>query len=205
MKKTIFTALILTSLALAAAAQPLKIGVRAGLNTGSYRFDKFIVGNTSVSPGSRPAPGYQLALAMRLSIPHFLQIQPELAYSARNYTYRVVTQGAADNVKVQNKALEVPLMVGFNIRALRLFGGPVFNLTEKQRIKGNRQGMQFKYDRRDVALQFGAGVDIKKLFVDVRYTTAPGGMKTSYTLGENSRTVKSAHDRMWTFSMGFFF
>lgn len=203
--KTIFTTLLLSVLAFAAMAQPLKIGVRGGLTTGDYKFTKLNVGDSQISPGARPTPGYQVALALRLSIPHFIQIQPELAYSTRNYTYRVSSPGMADNVKVQNKALEVPVMVGFNIKAFRLFGGPVFNLSEKQRIKGDRQGLQVKYDKKEMALQFGAGFDIRKFFVDVRYTTYTKGMDTSFTLHDAKGSVKSRHDSHWTFSMGFFF
>lgn len=204
--KTLFTTLVLTLLiASAAMAQPLKIGLRGGVNTGNYNFSRFDMDGTSIMPVTTMGTGYQIALVTRLSIPKFLQIQPELVYSVRDYGYNLVSDAGVKRVNISSKRMEIPLLVGFNISALRFFGGPVFTLSSSESSNKKSSNFKVKYNTSDVALQVGAGLDIKKFFLDVRYTTNLKSTYHTFTLNDQSHKGKIKSEKLWSFNVGFFF
>lgn len=106
-----------------------------------------------------------------------IHFQPELYLSGKNTT---MTSNEAGSVGQENKvkftSLDVPLLIGTKIGAagigLRLNTGPVisFILDDKQSL-GDAAGSVFKgnFKNQAVAWQFGAGVDLGKLGVDLRY------------------------------------
>ncbi|UKI39889.1 MAG: outer membrane beta-barrel protein [Alistipes putredinis] len=71
--------------------------------------------------------------------------------------------------------IELPVLVGFNISALRIFGGPVFRLSDSE--KSSNSDFRVKFNDSAVAAQFGIGFDIKKFFFDIRYTTYFGKVR----------------------------
>lgn len=198
---------VLLGLALGAgtvSAQVLKVGIKGGVNTTSYSFKSVTLGDMRVSPGSSSGVGYHLGLAVRLSIPKFLQIQPELLYSTRDYRYAIDSPGTLSRARFSAKRLELPVMVGFNIRAFRLYAGPVFQLTASVR-ESNAQGLEVDYHNSDIAIHAGVGVDIRKFFIDARYTTFTGNRYNQFTGQGVSKRVKITTDDQWYVSAGFFF
>lgn len=206
MKKN-FTILVVMLLmgGVSAFAQPLKIGIKGGLNTGSYEFKPVSMNGVEISNGSSAGTGYQFGVVARLSIPKFLQIQPELLYTSRNYNYRLQTSSGRQNLRMSAKRIELPVMVGFNIAALRLYAGPRFILSSS--IKSSKESIPFKvnYNDSDIAFQVGAGLDIKKFFIDVRYSTYFKTRYEQFTYDGLTQKVKIGTDEQWFFSAGFFF
>lgn len=179
------------------ASRPLRIGFRGGVAVNTYSMDRITVDGTQI--GSRPSTvGYQVGIAARLSIPHFLQIQPELVYHRFKYNYDVGNSRA----RVSVSRIELPVLVGFHISALRIFGGPVFRLSGSE--KSSLSGFKVKFNDSAVAGQFGIGFDIKKFFFDVRYTTYFGKVRNSISHGMESKSVK-VRDDGFTFNVGFLF
>ncbi len=199
MKKILTLSFIFAICALssAMASRPLRIGFRGGVAVNTYSLDRFSLGGTEIS--SRPSTvGYQVGIAARLSIPHFLQIQPELVYHSFKYNYNVGNSRA----KVTVSRIELPVLVGFHISALRIFGGPVFRLSDSD--KSSYNNFKVKYNDSAVAGLFGIGFDIKKFFFDVRYTTYFGKVRNRISYAKESRSVK-VRDDGFTFNMGFLF
>lgn len=62
----------------AADAQVLRFGARVGLNTGAFTFDQVTIDRHTIAPTVDRSSGYQVGLLMRLSIPKFIFVQPEL-------------------------------------------------------------------------------------------------------------------------------
>ncbi|MBP3356453.1 MAG: PorT family protein [Rikenellaceae bacterium] len=202
--KTFLTTLILLLAAVGGAgAQTFRVGVRGGLIIDHYSFDRVSVGDAVITPGSSK-PGYQLGLVARISIPKFIHFQPEMVFTARNYHYTVAPKGGArGDARVRTARLELPVAVGFNIQALRLFGGPVFRLDHT--VRSNNDAFAVRYNDSDVGLMLGAGLDIRRFFIDVRYTTYAGKTTNWFSYAGQSAQVKIRKDNMWTFSAGFFF
>lgn len=202
--KVLFTTLcLIVATVTASSAQILRIGVRGGVNLSDVRFDEISIGDYSVSR-VKDSPGYQIALVTRFSIPKFLQISPELQFTSHDYRYSVGGAKSGE-VRVATKRLELPVMIGFNIKALRVFAGPVFRLSHSEKPNNDYLGLKVKYNDSDVGIVAGAGLDIGKFFVDARYSVYP---KTTYNLmsfGRDHRYVKMKRNAMWQFSAGFFF
>lgn len=103
-----------------------------------------------------------------------IHLQPELYISGKNTTLKRESDGAENEVKFTS--VDVPVLIGTKIGAagigVRLNTGPVvsFIVDDKQSVKkavgeafsGNFKGQNF-------AWQFGAGLDIKKLGIDLRF------------------------------------
>lgn len=199
--------LLAVAVCFASLAQPLKIGVRAGLSSSSYYFGRVNIDGTVIAPSVSYTAGWEVAAVMRLSIPGFIHIQPEISYVSRDYHFRINPTGVSqrNNYKIATQTVEVPVTVGFNISVLRLFGGPVFTLSSTQKPQNGDYNFNIKFNKPEVGILLGAGIDVKNFFVDVRYTLAPDKREDIFTLNGTSQKVNIRSDEMWKFSLGFFF
>ena len=106
--------------AMSASAQVLKVGVRGGMTLSSLDFKPTTIGTATVSK-NKDSPGFEAALVVRLQIPKFIFISPELVYGIQEYRYTVVPDGGyARKCRVSSKLLTMPVMAGFSIKTLRL-------------------------------------------------------------------------------------
>lgn len=166
MKKIILSALFL-SFSVAGFSQVLpsfQLGIKGGAN-----LSKLSTENTFSSDNRA---GYYAGLWARIGAAG-IHLQPELYISGKNTTLKTKNGDEAD---VKFTSVDVPVLVGTKIGAagvgIRLNTGPVvsFIVDDKQTVKtavkdvfsGNFKGQSF-------AWQFGAGVDISKLGLDLRY------------------------------------
>jgi len=168
MKKIILSAL-LVSLNLAAFSQVLpsfQLGLKAGANLSKLSTD-----NTFSSDNRA---GYYAGLWTRIGAAG-IHLQPELYLSGKNTT---LEDGAGQENKVRFTSLDVPVLVGTKFGAagvgLRLNTGPVvsFVLSDDQSFS-DAAGSVFRGDFKgqNFAWQFGAGLDVGNLGVDLRYET----------------------------------
>jgi hypothetical protein len=166
MKKLILSALFVC-FNLAAFSQVLpsfQFGLKAGTN-----LSKLSKENT-LSSDNRA--GYYAGLWARIGAAG-IHLQPELYLSGKNTTLK---DGNGAENKVKFTSLDVPVLVGTKFGAagigLRLNTGPVvsFILDDDQSL-GDAAGSAFKGDFKgqNIAWQFGAGLDISKLGIDLRY------------------------------------
>jgi len=168
MKRIVLSALFI-SLNLAAFSQVLpsfQLGLKAGTNLSKLSTD-----NTFSSDNRA---GYYAGLWTRIGAAG-IHLQPELYLSGKNTTLKAST---GEENKVKFTSLDVPVLVGTKIGAagvgLRLNTGPVvsFILDDEQSF-GQAAGSVFKgnFKGQNFAWQFGAGLDVGKLGLDLRYET----------------------------------
>lgn len=168
MKKIILSALFL-SLNFAAFSQVLpsfQLGLKAGANLSKLSTD-----NTFSSDNRA---GYYAGLWTRIGAVG-IHLQPELYLTGKNTT---LEDGSGQENKVKFTSLDVPILVGTKIGAagvgLRLNTGPVvsFVLSDDQSF-GDAAGSAFQGDFKgqNFAWQFGAGLDIGNIGLDLRYET----------------------------------
>lgn len=203
MKK--FFTLCVLSLLLAvgsASARIFQVGVRAGAGITSYKIPSTALGDARlISTGSQFTYGF--AVAARLSIPKFISIQPEVEYNISRYGYKLYENNIGRKFNVNVQRVEIPVLVGVNIKAFRIFAGPSFRLAKFQ--SSSLSGFKASYNDSDIAGVFGLGFDIKKFFVDVRYKTYFGSVHNTFKYDGNSTKVKVSTDSRWTVNLGFFF
>ncbi|MCX2484100.1 porin family protein [Pedobacter sp. MR2016-24] len=167
MKKIILSAILLffTATAFCQILPSVQFGVKGGAN-----LSKFSTKNTFSSDNQA---GYYAGLWARIGAAgvHF---QPELYLSGKNTT--LVNEADGLENKVKFTSLDVPLLIGTKIGAagigLRLNTGPVvsFILDKKQSFgAAATNAFNGRFKDQTLAWQFGAGLDIGQIGVDLRY------------------------------------
>lgn len=165
--KKIFLSALFVCFGAAAFSQVLpsfQFGIKGGANLSKF--------STNDVFNSDNRAGYYAGFWARIGAAG-LHLQPELYLSGKNATLTSTSGG--DN-KVKFTSLDVPVLVGTKIGAagigVRLNTGPVvsFILDDKQSF-GAAAGSVFKgnFKGQNFAWQFGAGLDIGSLGLDLRY------------------------------------
>lgn len=167
MKKILLSAFFLcfSAVAFSQILPTFQFGLKGGAN-----LSKLSTQNTF---GSDNSAGYYAGVWARIGAAG-IHFQPELYLSGKNSSLINNTTGEKNDVKFTS--LDVPLLIGTKIGAagvgIRLNTGPVvsFLLNDKQSL-GNAAGNVFSGDfkNQSVAWQFGTGLDIGKLGIDLRY------------------------------------
>ena len=168
MKKILLSAFLMlfSTVAFSQLLPSFQLGVKGGAN-----LSKFSTQNTFSSDNRA---GYYVGLWTRIGAAG-IHLQPEVYLSGKNTTF-------TDDKNIENDikftSLDVPVLIGTKLGAagvgLRLNTGPVFSfiLDDEQKFGeavGNASRLDFK--GQNIAWQFGAGVDIGNLGVDLRYET----------------------------------
>jgi hypothetical protein len=166
MKKLILSALFV-GLNLAAFSQVLpsfQMGLKAGAN-----LSKLSTENTFSSDNRA---GYYAGIWTRIGAAG-IHLQPELYLSGKNTTLKA---SSGEENKVKFTSLDVPILVGTKLGAagvgLRLNTGPVISfILDDEQSFGQAAGSVFEgnFKGQNFAWQFGAGVDIGNLGLDLRY------------------------------------
>ncbi|MBW4889063.1 PorT family protein [Mucilaginibacter sp. HMF5004] len=144
-----------------------QFGVKGGLNLAQISTD----GSTTFSSDNRA--GYNVGVYARIGALG-LNLQPEVYYASKSSK---VTDGAGNTNTVTFNSIDVPILLGYKFGAFGIGGrlnfGPVvsFLLTKDQSFSSALGSVATgrNYRDQDYALQFGAGLDIKKLSIDLRY------------------------------------
>ncbi|WP_400072762.1 porin family protein [Zobellia russellii] len=158
MRKTLLTAVFaLISIAAFSQKDLVEIGVKAGLNysaNGDY-FES--IGDAARDPDRNM--GYHLGLFTKIGV-NRIYFRPELMYTKTKSDY------SGDKFDISK--LDLPLLVGVKIIGpLRVFAGPSFQYildTEFDGISIDDIENDFS-----VGANIGAGVDLGKLGIDIRY------------------------------------
>lgn len=207
MKRLTITSLALLIALWAADAQILKFGARVGINTGVYDFDQTPFKEGYIVPAADRCGGYQVGAIMRVSIPHFIYVQPELDLVTRDLAFGIKRDGSPMEYKnIRTVVLEMPVMVGFNIAAAHFFAGPVWRISSYQHNRGGGSTpFKILFDDNNIAAMAGAAIDFEGLFVEVRYMRYLRQTEAELRLFEQASKVEIAHDDMLQISFGVLF
>lgn len=190
-------ALVVLSAEQVRAMDPVKFGVKVGIQTQSLDMVK---SQFSTPLSAKNTFGYQIGLMSRLSLAS-VYLQPELVYAHNGFDL----EGAATTQRLAVNTLEVPVLVGIKVLFLRFFAGPSFNLLTETKNKSDRPSINSSFFKSAVGYQIGAGVELGGLNVDLRY----GGqfkapvqtISTDFVPWFNVKTKMNA----WQINVGYFF
>lgn len=166
MKKISLTLLLIccSFFAFSQVVPSFQFGLKGGMNLSKF--------NTSNTFSSDNQAGYYAGVWARIGAAG-LHLQPELYLSGKNTT---LVNSAGQENKVKFTSLDVPILVGTKLGAagvgLRLNTGPVvsFLLNEDQNFsQAASAAFSGKFKDQSFAWQFGAGLDLGKLGIDLRY------------------------------------
>ncbi len=184
-------------------AQILKLGIIGGANTHTLEFSSVQVGDATLSQVADNQYGYQVGAALRISLPDFLQIQTELIFRESN-SRLMVSNGSIVNTSMSMQSIELPVMVGFNIKSFRVFAGPVFNISSNMIFTQKYNTISAKM-KDNTGIQAGMGFDIGKFFFDARYTYYSDPTQIAINVNGDSGTIKCSKDNSFQLNIGLFF
>jgi hypothetical protein len=171
MKKIIFSIVFLTLGWATSKAQTFNLGVKAGVNLAKLNAD-------FASEENRL--GYQIGAWARIGGASFY-VQPEAYIGSKGNKFISFTQDNGNEVQAEGKVkfttLDVPVLFGTKFGAknlnFRVMAGPVisFILDENSTFSSAyQQATDFSnYKNQALGAQFGAGVDVGSISVDLRY------------------------------------
>lgn len=155
----------------------IQFGIKAGVN---YNSDSFSNVTNDVFSGAKSKTGYHLGIWTKAK---FLGIylRPELVYTQlkNEVTYNNLPSPQKTTSYTFNK-IDVPVLFGKKILGFaNVFAGPSFQYILSSNF-GLSEITNVKIKDFSMGLQFGAGVDIGRLGVDVRWERSLSGVETSF-------------------------
>jgi hypothetical protein len=164
MKKLIVLALIFIG---GTAVAQSSYGIKGGLNygaTGDYENYSQVMGDAATVVGGKEKTGYHLGGYAKFE---FLGIflQPELVYTRLNTDY--------DTFEYKIDKIDAPLLVGINVLGpLNIKAGPSFQYILNNELENSTLKISEVEDKITLGYQLGAGVNLGRLGLDVRYEGA---------------------------------
>lgn len=155
-----------------ASAQYIGFGLKGGLHTQVNKPDDITVGSGDSSFGFAVDQfkfGTQFGGYLRIGKRVFLQ--PELLFNSNNTSYTVKDGNLGGQVlKEKYNTLDMPLLAGFKIGAVRVQGGPVGHifLNSKSELK-TISSYDEKFKAMTWGYQAGLNVSFGRLSADLRY------------------------------------
>lgn len=172
------------------AQSQLQGGIKAGIN---YNSDSFTdVKNDVVLNGAKSKTGFHAGAWLRIKIPSSgLYIRPELVYTQLSNEVSYSPNGtiSAKMTTYDFQKIDVPVLLGLNfLKVGHIFAGPSFQYIldsdfDIEELK------QVSSDGFSVGLQFGAGVELGKLGIDVRWERALSDTETEFVDSTNVGNV----------------
>jgi hypothetical protein len=182
----------------------LKVGPKVG-------YDASHLSTSLDSISSQFKSGFQFGAFVRMGKKVYLQ--PELYYTTTGgvFTENTNTSNWKQNIKIGS--LDVPILVGISfinsdLLNIRIHAGPVMSFAVNRTIaeEGSITGPIEEADIKKVNwyLQFGGGVDIWRLTLDVRYQV--GLNKIISDVDYQNQTIDfNTSNNIWVVSLGFKF
>lgn len=163
MKKGLFILVFIFSATVSAQSS---FGVKAGLNygdNGEIEFSDFENAGEDVSKGADSKVGYHMGVYFKGDLGSFY-LKPELLYTKTKSSYEYNNENADYNVS----KLDLPVLLGVKILGpVHVFAGPSFQYILDNEFDGVTIGdVENEFT---LGAQFGAGLDLGRFGIDVRY------------------------------------
>ncbi|MES2265859.1 MAG: porin family protein [Bacteroidota bacterium] len=199
MKKLVLTLGLFVAIATATQAQVLpsvQVGVKGGVNLSS-------LSNSNGTFSSSNRAGYLGGIWARFGALGF-NFQPELYITSKNVD---INNSNTKIASAKFTSIDVPLLLGGKIGAFglggRFYAGPLLSFAIN---KDNNFGTavasasRFDYKNSNFAITAGAGVDIRKISIDLRYEA--GLTKQNYFDGSTNYKTRVS---LFNLSLGYAF
>ena len=145
----------------------VSFGVKAGANLSSF--------STSNTLSSDNRAGFLGGFWARIGAGG-IHLQPELYYTSKSVKFQGESGGVQSTNTATFKSIDLPILVGTKIGLLgigaRLNTGPVFSfVTSQDQSIGDafNNATRLRYQDQNYAWQFGAGLDVQRVSLDLRY------------------------------------
>lgn len=199
MKKTILAIFFIIG-GIQLTQSQIQFGIKGGVNYNSKSITNV---SNDVLSGAKSKTGFHAGIWTRIKIPVIgLFIQPELVYTqlSNDLTYKIESSAIGGTVikniatNYEFRKIDIPVLLGKKVfKFARIFAGPTFQYV----IDGDFSLNDIKDVKSDgftLGMQLGAGVDIGKLGIDVRWERGFSDTESSFTRSIVGVTSKTTFD-----------
>lgn len=157
----------------------LDFGVKGGIN---YNSNSIKETGQDVFDGAKSKTGYHAGIWLRLKIPVVgLYVRPELVYTNLENEVLYKTTGSTTSYNFQK--IDIPVLLGKKVFGIgNVFVGPSFQYLLSSDFSLNDIG-DVKGDGFTVGLQFGGGIEIGNLGLDIRVERGFNGIESTFLNG----------------------
>jgi hypothetical protein len=189
------------------------IGVRGGANFSQLNTDNFQVTKLGSSvkdffnTNSDFRTGYVGGVYVRIG--HKFFIQPEVLLSSKGGKISFLQAGSTSpvNIDVKMSQIDVPVLFGLKIGALRVNAGPIasLNITQGTELKDTfkqytSQSIEKTFNQSTIGYQAGIGLDLGSFNFDVRYE---GNFSNVSQLNLKDNAQFNSKLSLWQLTLGF--
>jgi hypothetical protein len=210
MKNRLVIILLMSLMTSSLAFSQIKFGIRGGINSSKMNSSTEVnTGDYKITCPNYSVIGYHVGLISQINLFSFF-IQPELLYSSiRNdlkvYDLNSANPDEATSVKQTINRIDIPVMVGFKFKILKLEAGPVasFILSNNSDLKSITE-YDFQWNKATIGYQAGIGLDVGKIALDVKYEGNLSKLGTGIDIGNTTTSFDTRLNQVIV-SIGFFF
>jgi len=163
---------LMMSLALACSqtsSAQIDFGVKAGLN---YNSESIQSVNEDVFTGAESKTGYHAGIWLRFKLPIIgFYLRPEIVYTnlENELLYKITPTQTTQPTSYNFQKIDIPVLIGKNFFGIgNVFAGPSFQYILNSDFSLNDIS-EVDTDGFSVGLQFGAGIELGNLGIDVRW------------------------------------
>jgi hypothetical protein len=210
MKNKLVSLLLMSLMTSSLAFSQIKFGIRGGINSSKMNSSNEVnTGDFKITCPNYSVIGYHVGLISQIKLFNFF-IQPELLYSHINndlnvYNLNSANPNEATAVKQTVNRIDIPVMVGFKIKILKLEAGPVasFVISNNSDLKTITE-YDLQWNKATIGYQAGIGLDVGKIALDVKYEGNLSKLGTGITIGNTTTSFDTRLNQIIV-SVGFFF
>ena len=191
----------------------VKFGIRAGIHTGSVSGSDVLVFNqnqldTLKIKAENASVGFRIGVISRIKLGNFY-VQPEAVFrtTSRDYSISDAVQNTGE-LEFRNEngfLIDIPILAGVKLGPLRIQGGPIASLLLNTNSKLEEvDNFNRSFNAAKWALQYGAGLDLGNLSIDVNRQSFLSSTDDTITIGNTDFDLGGDGD-FWVFALAIFF
>jgi hypothetical protein len=192
MKNKLITVILMSLLTYSLAFSQVRFGLRGGINSSKMNSNTEVnTGDFKIECPNYSVIGYHVGLISQIELFSFF-IQPELLYSAIHndldvYNLNASNPDEAVAVKQKLNRIDIPVMVGFKLKVLKLEAGPIasFLLSSTSDLE-TITNYDMQWNKATIGYQAGIGLDIGKIALDVKYEGNLSNLGTGIKIGNTT-------------------
>jgi hypothetical protein len=175
MKKVILTVCLIFAYTQISTAQ-IQFGVKGGLNYNSNSVEEV---GTDIFDGAESKTGYHAGIWLRIKVPVIgFYIRPELVYT--NLKSELTLKGTGTIANYDFQKIDIPVLFGKKILGIgNIFVGPSFQYILDSEFDISDVS-DVETDNFSMGIQFGGGVELGKLGIDLRWERSFSGIESSF-------------------------
>ena len=172
MKKLILIGLVI--ILSAPAFSQIKFGIKAGAETTTVPTYQCGNGDATINALKDASWGYHAGIFLRFGLGG-IYLQPEAVFASTSFDYNVTTTDLTELKSQKFNRVSIPVLLGLKLGPLRLMAGPAASImigSPKALI--DDPNFEEMYKGAVYGYQAGAGIDLGRLTLDVRYAGSLG-------------------------------